>query len=274
MPIKPDLTGVPETALWTLWFRARAAQQGILDDPIAVELVSKLDYPFTERFGDNYPFHARVQALRVRTFDLGVEAFLADHPNGTVVALGEGLETQFWRVDNGKLNWLTVDLPGSVALRKELLPGEPRQKLFPGSALDPAWMDLVDPREGICLTAQGLLMYLQPAEVHDLFARLAARFPGATMFFDAVPQWMAGTIRRGTLGYKPPPLPWSLEPRELTALKRYGTVEDVKPLRAPGFTGWLASNVRYLPILRNKRPMVVKLTFSATGKQTDSVPRR
>jgi hypothetical protein len=29
-----------------------------------------------------------------------VRRFVAQHPAGTVVALGEGLETQFWRVDN------------------------------------------------------------------------------------------------------------------------------------------------------------------------------
>ena len=35
------------------------------------------------------------------------------HPAGTVVALGEGLETQFWRPDNGRVRWLSVDLPAA-----------------------------------------------------------------------------------------------------------------------------------------------------------------
>ena len=45
--------------------------------------------------------------------------FLAANPDGTVVALGEGLETGFWRVDNGSVNWLTVELPetGRAAAR-------------------------------------------------------------------------------------------------------------------------------------------------------------
>jgi O-methyltransferase involved in polyketide biosynthesis len=34
-----------------------------------------------------------------------------------VVALGEGLETQFWRLDNGRVRWLTVDLPDTMDLR-------------------------------------------------------------------------------------------------------------------------------------------------------------
>lgn len=37
-----------------------------------------------------------------RAFDDAVRDFLAAHPDGTVVTLAEGLETQYWRVDNGR----------------------------------------------------------------------------------------------------------------------------------------------------------------------------
>ena len=46
-----------------------------------------------------------------------------------MVALGEGLETGFWRVDNGSVNWLTVELPEMAALRRELLPAAPNLRL-------------------------------------------------------------------------------------------------------------------------------------------------
>ncbi|WP_020518904.1 class I SAM-dependent methyltransferase [Catelliglobosispora koreensis] len=263
MAVKPDLTGVPETALWTLWFRALAARRGVLDDPLAASVVAQLDYPFADTFGDNFPFHAQAQAARVRTFDEGVRDFLRDYPKGTVVALGEGLETQFWRVDNGTMRWLTVDLPQSVALRQQLLPEDPRQSAFAGSALDDAWHDSIDKSDGVCITAQGLLMYLRPEEVHALFDRLATAFPGGTMLFDTIPPWMAGSIRRGSLRFTPPPLPWSLEPAELRTLKRYGSVEDVRPAPAPGLPRKVAIVARYVPVVRNMRPMVVKLTFGA-----------
>jgi O-methyltransferase involved in polyketide biosynthesis len=57
---------------------------------------------------DAPPPRARGAAARRRRF-------LAANPDGTVVALGEGLETQFWRVDNGRVRWLTVDLPETIA---------------------------------------------------------------------------------------------------------------------------------------------------------------
>jgi O-methyltransferase involved in polyketide biosynthesis len=262
MRIKPELAGVPETALWTLWFRSLAARgsKPLLHDPMAIEVVEKIDYPFAEKFGANFPVHAQIQAVRVRTFDREVKGF------PSVVALGEGLETEFWRVDDGRVRWLTVDLPESVKLRETLLPHHERMRSFAGSALDPGWMDLVEPGERVVITAQGLLMYLQPNEVHDLLARCARRFPGGSMVFDAVPPWMAGVIRQGTIGFKPPPLPWTLDPARLQELKQIdpaiAAVHDVRPVRGKGFAGSLAPVVRYLPLLRRQRPLIVRLDFA------------
>lgn len=52
--IKPDqLTGVSETALWTLWNRGSEAKRPdrAFDDPLAVELIERIDYPYRQRFG-------------------------------------------------------------------------------------------------------------------------------------------------------------------------------------------------------------------------------
>jgi O-methyltransferase involved in polyketide biosynthesis len=267
VPIEPELDGVPETALWTLWFRSLEARRAdaLLADPLAIELVEKIDYPFEDRFGRLFPAHAQIQALRVRTFDAEVQRFLRGRPGGTVVALGEGLETQFWRVDNGSMHWLTVDLPESVALRTALLPANDRLRFFSGSALDPAWTDLVDAGGGVLLTAQGLLMYLRPDEVHALIAMCARRFPGGTLVFDAVPPWMAGVVRRGTPGYHPPPLHWTLTPPAIGGLKTIDPaiteVREVRPPRDRGFVGWLAPRLRYLPVIRRNRPVIVAVRF-------------
>jgi len=109
---KVELTGVPETALWNLYERASAARAGHLDDPRAVEVLERLDYPF-ERFDVPYAgFAARLHALRVRTIDAAVRRVLAGAPDATVVALGEGFETQFWRVDDGRLTRPARPVPG------------------------------------------------------------------------------------------------------------------------------------------------------------------
>src|SRR5215470_17443264 len=142
-PAKVELTGVPETALWNLYQRASAARAGHLDDPRAVEVLARLDYPF-ERFGSPYGgLAARLHALRVRTVDAALRRVLAGAPDATVIALGEGFETQFWRVDNGQLRWLTLDLREVAAVRHEVLPDGPRNRTLAGSAADAGWASQV-----------------------------------------------------------------------------------------------------------------------------------
>jgi O-methyltransferase involved in polyketide biosynthesis len=157
MPVRLD--PVPETLLWTLWHRAVEAQRpdAVLLDPLAVELVERIDFPFANRFGNGERL-SQWQALRARCFDDAIRRFLAGRPGVTVVALGEGLETQLWRVDDGRVRWVTVDLPEVIELRRELLPRHERNRLVAASVLEQGWRGAVDPSAGVLLTAQGVLM--------------------------------------------------------------------------------------------------------------------
>ena len=254
-----NLAGVPETLLWTLYQRAAEARRPdtVLRDSRAVQLVEAIDYPFEERFGGGEL--GQWQALRARCFDQQVAQFLAAHRGGTVVALGEGLETQFWRVDDGRVHWLTVDLPETIELRRRLLPPEsPRQRMIGASALERTWLDEVDPARGLMITAQGLLMYLDPADVHRLIAAVAGRFPGASMVLDGVPPWFSARTVKGRMtvrtshgsgveGYTAPPMPWALDNAERDRLRALHPGIALTDLRRPRGHGLLHGVV--LPLL-------------------------
>ena len=230
-----ELSGVPETLLWTLYQRAAEAARPDtpLRDSRAVQLVEAIDYPFEERFGGGG--FGQWQALRARCFDLQVQAFMREHPGGTVVALGEGLETQFWRVDNGHVDWVTVDLPEAIEVRERLLPAGERRTLIARSAFDESWMDEVDGSAGVLITAQGLFMYFDFADVERLVGAIRRRFPGAAIVFDAVPRWLSNASRRGKLGdparYQPPAWQWGMDGEKR---RRLGA-ERLRPPRGRGF---------------------------------------
>ena len=247
-----ELDRVPETLRWTRYHRSVEARRpdAVLDDRPAIELVERIDFPFRERFGDGGRF-SQWQALRARCFDGAVGRFLADHPDGTVVALGEGLETQFWRVDNGSVSWVTVDLPEVVELRQRLLPSEPRARMIASSALDPGWLDDVGDASAVMVTAQGLLMYFTREEVHGLIARSAGRFRGQAMVFDVVPRWLMVRSQKGGLktdsGYRPPPWSWGYDREEERRLLRLPGVVKLERLRLPRGRG--ATHSLALPLV-------------------------
>ncbi|BAX93979.1 class I SAM-dependent methyltransferase [Mycobacterium shigaense] len=213
-PEKVSLGGVSETALLTLNARAQAARRPdpVIDDPLAIALVDSIDYDFA-KFG-----RARQDtALRARLFDAQTLAYLTQHPAATVVALAEGLQTSFWRLDaaipEAQFPWLTVELPEIVDLRSRLLPASSRATMRAQSALDYSWMDAVDSSQGVFITAEGLLMYLQPEQAMGLITQCAKSFPGGRMMFDLPPTLFARMGRRGlrtSRRYRVPPLSFSL----------------------------------------------------------------
>ena len=240
-PIPVELSGVPETLLGNLGRRAVAARLGALEDPLAIEVVERLEYDFADSARG-----ARLHAVRVATFDDAVRRFLGSYPAGTVVALGEGLETQFWRVDNGQVRWLTVDLPETMQLRHRLLPDGPRQSSHSGSALDLRWLDRLNPTNPILITAQGLLPYFQRDEVHGLIAGIAARLPGSLLVFDVVPEAMLDMVRRASSRESELAVElwtWLFNPGERAALSAIPGVEELRDLAPPSTRGLVSLGI-------------------------------
>ncbi|MFL6075905.1 MAG: class I SAM-dependent methyltransferase [Mycobacteriales bacterium] len=247
------LAGVPETALWNLYHRAHAARAGRLDDPRAVELIERLDYPF-ERFDSPYrDLAARLHAARVRTVDTALRRLLASAPEATVVALGEGFETQFWRLDNGRLRWCGVDLPEVATVRREVLPDDRRNRTLAGSANDGEWIAHVDHERPVIITAQGLLMYFERDEVHRLLADWARRLPGAWLLFDAVTAAIQAARRRSPAPetYRPPEWTWAVDAEELRQLRGLPGLNDLREV-PPAGGDRLLGVLRRVPGMRNR----------------------
>jgi O-methyltransferase involved in polyketide biosynthesis len=271
MPV--ELDAVPETLLWNLYHRAAEARRPdtVLRDPRAVELVERIDFPFERRFGPAAPVLAQWQALRAACFDREVRRFLTHHPGGTVAALGAGLETRFWRVDQGTVRWVCVDLPETIALRRELLPSDPRVRLIACSATDERWLDEVDTAAPVLVTAQGLLMYLTRAEVHRLLATCAARIRAGGVVFDAVSPRMRDRSARAapadSEAYRPPRWTWAIDRRERRIIAALPGLADLETLRLPRGRGVafrvLVPLVQTVPPLRNGLLAILRARFGA-----------
>ncbi len=183
---------------------------------MAVKLFQSIEYDYL-KFGPPTMYHP----LRAVAFDNQVRSYLSEHPRAAVVAIAEGLQTSFWRVDNGELTWYSIDLPPVIDLRDNLLPRNERIVPIAMSGFDPGWMDMVDATDGIFITVEGLFMYLEPEEVLGLIAACAKRFPGGRMMFDNHPPWVSRRTMHGlrlSNRYITPPMPFALSAEECAAL--------------------------------------------------------
>ena len=179
---KVALTPEQETLLITLYAKAQP-DNPLFFDPMAQAIMDKVDYDFSRL---HIPYKTIVLVCqRAKKLDAFARGFLAENPEGVVLQLGCGLDSRFWRVDNGRVNWYDLDMPPVIELRRQFFAGNERNNLITSSVTDLEWMDAVsaDGRP-VLVVAEGLLMYLDEADVRRLVLRLHEAFPGCQLVAD------------------------------------------------------------------------------------------
>ena len=181
-----DLKGVSETLLIPLHYRVAASKSSSdpFKDEIGERFYDAIAYDW-RKFGD-HSFQKRAMPIRTAIFDAEVNAFLEKTPDGLVVNLGAGLDTRFYRLDNGAVRWIEIDLPDVIAFRQKLEePPSDRHRLLAASVLDEDWIGEVARAAGshVLFVAEGLFPYFTEEEHKSVFTRLAERFPGQEMLF-------------------------------------------------------------------------------------------
>ena len=120
--------------------------------------------------------------------DRYIQDFLSRNPDGVIVNLGCGLETTFFRNDNGRTVWYEVDLPDVIAYRKELLGESERDRTISGSAFEEDWIRKVRddfPDAPLLVSASGLFYYFEEKTVIELFMALG-KYGRIELLFDTV----------------------------------------------------------------------------------------
>lgn len=87
--------------------------------------------------------------------------YITEHPRASVINLGAGLDTTFYRIDNGLIHWYDLDLPTVIDLRRQLLLDHDRVTYIAKSFLDPSWCEEVNAQNGVFMIAAGLFHYFE-----------------------------------------------------------------------------------------------------------------
>jgi len=198
--VKIKLSGVSASLLPCLWVRAQLSKEysSLFYDEKAIELVEKIDFDFST---SDVPFQGiwfnisrklnlppcGPPVLRAKHFDDKIRAYIAEHPRASVINLAAGLDTTFYRVDNGTIRWYDLDLPAVIDIRRQLLPEPDRVTYIAKSLLDPSWFeDVTHTKDGVFMIAGGVLHFLEEAQVKQFFSMLADNFPDGEIVFNAM----------------------------------------------------------------------------------------
>ena len=212
---KITLTPEQETLLVTLYARSQP-ENPLFFDPKARDILDRVDYDFSRL---HVPYKTVVLICqRAKKPDAVSRAFLAEHANGVVLHLGCGLDSRFWRVDNGQVDWYDLDMPPVIELRRQFYPEHERYHPIASSVTDLDWTNAVAPKDRpVLVVAEGLLMYLAEADVKRLFLRLREVFPGCRLIADVFSKMTArSATRHPSLKQTGASIGWGIDdPREV-----------------------------------------------------------
>lgn len=117
----------------------------------------------------------------------------------------------------------------------------------------PGFCDQLDPATPVLVTAQGLLVYFQRNEVHDLITAIAQRLPRSSFVFDVVPDKMLELARKMPGRERDQAVElwsWLFSPEERAAIgeiRGVAGITDLVPPRALGMVPVTLRAVRRLP---------------------------
>ena len=161
---------------------------GIIKDTQSIEIAEKLQVNINQIGRKISPLGVSLLATRAYKFDQKIRSFLAIHPHGKILTLGAGLDTSFFRCDNGLARWYDLDLADSMTLRKSLLSlPEDRVTTIAKSLFDISWIeDIGSVKDGLLIQIPGVLPYFKEEEVKNFLKVIAPRLKGAEVIFDVI----------------------------------------------------------------------------------------
>lgn len=187
-----DLNAVGETALLTLYARAKdyESEQSVLKDKKSWDILKHIDYDF-DQFKDVKMSYYGILG-RAKVIDDEIRKFISLYPDCIVVSLGAGLDTMFYRVDNGYIDWYNIDFAGVIEARTHFFEPHERVHNLASSITDELWTKNIEINgRKLLLVSEGVVMYLTLDEMKQFLGLLTDSFEEFTLYLDMISPYVA-----------------------------------------------------------------------------------
>ncbi|HEU5465761.1 MAG TPA: SAM-dependent methyltransferase [Gemmatimonadales bacterium] len=208
MPETPLVSHISDTARWVAMYRAFESERpdAIFHDPYARRLAGPVGERIAAAMGGTK--WAWPMIVRTAVMDEVIQRVVGEGAD-TVLNLAAGLDTRPWRLDlPSSLTWWDVDYPATHEYKREAMKDE-----GPKCRIEWAAADLADrgarkalfTRVGqsakrVLVVSEGLLIYLDPAEVRALATDLHEPASFANWLIDLASPKLLEWIQRRNMG--------------------------------------------------------------------------
>lgn len=198
-----NLPDISQTAILTLINRVNESKKAnpIISDPMAIHCLEGLKSVateeekawiegFEEKFSKRGGRDPLKNALRTSRIDKIANEYISNNPACTVIDLGCGFDTRFWRISSENCKFIELDLPKLIDVKKEILREFLEYELIGSSVLETSWIDQVSANgnSNFLFIAEGLFMYLPKPEAVHLLESISRHFTRSQFVLDMIPE--------------------------------------------------------------------------------------
>lgn len=170
-----ELDEVEETLFVPLRGRIFASKnfKDILYDSKALELEKKVNPKYLD-YSNESEYTLLASATRSMNMDLKIREFLKKNPNATIINIGAGLETTFYRCDNKKATWYELDLEEVTSIRKRIMEAADNDIIISYSMFDYEWINYIKNNSNppYMIIASGVFYYFKMDDILDFLNNL------------------------------------------------------------------------------------------------------
>lgn len=133
---------------------------------------------------NNSEYYYIASAARYFLADREIHAFIKKYPQSTIVNIGAGFETSYYRINSKTAEFYELDLPHVIHARRMILPEQKRQTFIAGSFFNVEWTKKIDFEKPTLVTALGLFHYFPIIDIINFLKELRTRLNHVEIIFD------------------------------------------------------------------------------------------
>jgi len=191
---------IPTNLLQPLWLRSRESlvDNGLVYDPIAARACQRCHLS-PDCFSGDIDQKQLLHVTLTQSCDEHVSAFIRRHPDGWIVNVGAGLDTRFYRVDNGRCHWLELDVTENLLWRQKLFHASERYHHICGSVDELSWLEQlpIPEKTPVMIVCEHALLDCSQQQVAKFVQALGCHFDSARACLV-----LAGDLSHSKLGQK------------------------------------------------------------------------
>ncbi|OZS44505.1 class I SAM-dependent methyltransferase [Photobacterium sanguinicancri] len=170
---------IPPKLLQPLWLRSRESMDdnGLIYDPVAAAACSQC-HLVPDCLSGNVTERQLLHATLTLQCDKVVLQFLRRNPNGYVINVGAGLDTRFYRLDNGRCRWFELDTDENLLWRERLFHKSERYTMRTGSVTELSWLKALPAMNNVpvLLMCDQALLQCNNSQLAQFIQRIGCHF--------------------------------------------------------------------------------------------------